>query len=387
MLNLFWNASPEEFKNGYIEEENYYICLLCGKKIEKGIVYPEGGILYEAGRYIRVHIEKEHQSVFECLIRLDKRLTGLTEHQKNILQLFYQGKSDEEVQKEMGIGSASTIRNHRFVLKEKERQAKVFLALMDLLKDKNKRLSGCLPPYKTAGTIDDRYSITQEESEKILKKYFPEGTDGPLTTFDMKEKNRLVVLRELAKKFEAKKFYKEKEVNEILKTAYDDFTTLRRYLIEYGFLGRKPDGSRYWLKGDPNGKEEGNMDRKKEMKQQYKDMKTEGGVYQIKNTKNQKVFVVATPNFKTINGKLGMLKWGSHKNRQLQEEWNQFGEDAFVFEVLEVLEEKEEGFFDKKDVLKKMEKKWLDKLQPFGERGYNQPKKREEDGNENRGDW
>ncbi|SFG12894.1 hypothetical protein SAMN05660649_00793 [Desulfotomaculum arcticum] len=374
-LDLIWNAAAEEIKNGYVEAEGYYICLLCGKKIEKGVIYPEEDMLYEAGRYMRVHIEKEHASVFDYLIQLDKRLTGLTEHQKKLLQLFYQGKSDSEVQKEMGIGSASTIRNHRFVLKEKERQAKVFLVLMELLKDKNSRSPGYLPPHITAKMIDDRYNITQEESEKILKKYFPAGTDGPLKTLDMKEKNKLVVLREIARRFEADKFYDEKEVNTILKTAYDDFVTLRRYLIEYGFMDRKPDGSRYWLKSKSNGVEVEDMDRRKELKQQYKEMKTEGGVYQIRNTKNQKVFVAATPNFKTINGRKTMLRAGGHKNRALQDEWNQFGADAFVFEVLEVLEEKEEGYFDKADELKKLEKKWLDQLQPFGERGYNQPKK------------
>jgi len=118
------------------------------------------------------------------------------------------------------------------------------------------------------------------------------------------------------------------------------------------------------------------MDRKKELKQQYKEMKTEGGVYQIRNIKNQKVFVVATPNLKTINGRQIELLRGGHKNRQLQEEYNQFGQEAFVFEVLEVLEEKEEGFFDKADELKKLHVKWIEKLQPFGERGYHQPNKK-----------
>jgi len=377
---LFWNASLEELKNGYAEEEDYYICLLCGKKIEKGIVYAGEGVLYEAGRYMRVHIEHVHESVFEHLIRLDKRLTGLTDHQSSLLQLFYQGKSDGEVQKKMGIGSASTIRNHRFALKEKERQAKVFLALMELLKDKNKRSPGYLPPHKTARMIDDRYNITQEESEQIIKKYFPEGTDRPLETLDMKEKSKLVVLREIARRFEAKKFYNEKEVNAILKTACGDFATLRRYLIEYGFLERKPDGSQYWLKEDSHGMGEEDMDRKKELKQQYKEMKTEGGIYQIRNTINQKVLVVATPNLKTMNGRqVGLRKWGNHKNKQLQEEYNQFGAEAFVFEVLEVLKEKEEGYFDKKEELKKLEAKWLEKLQPFGERGYNKLNKGKED--------
>ena len=100
-------------------------------------------------------------------------------------------------------------------------------------------------------------------------------------------------------------------------------------------------------------------------------MKTETGVYQIGNTKNQKVFVVSTPNLKTMNGKPMMLCVGGHKNKKLQEEWNKFGGEAFVFEVLEVLKEKEESYFDKTGELKKLEKKWLEKLQPYGERGYN----------------
>jgi hypothetical protein len=37
-------------------------------------------------------------------------------------------------------------------------------------------------------------------------------------------------------------------VNEILKNAYEDYATLRRYLIEYDFMDRKADGSQYRLK-------------------------------------------------------------------------------------------------------------------------------------------
>jgi DNA-binding CsgD family transcriptional regulator len=112
----------------------------CGKKTEKGIIYRNGETFYEAEKYIKVHIENDHGSVFEQLIGLDKKITGLSEHQSSLLKLFYQGKSDAEVQKEMGIGSGSTIRNHRFILKEKEKQAKVFLVLMELLREKIKKL-------------------------------------------------------------------------------------------------------------------------------------------------------------------------------------------------------------------------------------------------------
>lgn len=146
----FWNASFADLNSGYVQEKEHYICLLCGEKIEKGIVYPEEGVLYEAERYMRLHIDKVHQSVFDYLTQMDKKFTGLTEHQTSLIRLFYQGKNDGEVQKEMGIGSPSTIRNHRFALKEKERQSKVYLVMMELLKEKSNHEPSFLIPPKTA---------------------------------------------------------------------------------------------------------------------------------------------------------------------------------------------------------------------------------------------
>ena len=368
---LFWNSSQEELKQGYTENNDSFVCLLCGKKIEKGIIYREDDILYEAVKYIRIHIEKEHSSVFEYLLSMDKRLSGLTDHQKSLLGHFYQGKSDAEVQKELAIGSPSTIRNHRFALKEKERQAKVFLALMELLKEKDKNAPSFKGIHKNAKMADNRYNVTLEESAEIVKKFFPDGVNGHLETFAIKEKYKLVVISEIAKRFKQESVYNEKEVNEILKQVYEDFATIRRYLIEYGFLNRTPDGSCYRLKEKLDFEEKINMDRKKELKQQYKEMKTESGIYQIRNTVNNKVFVVSTPNFKTMTGRKMELLAGGHKNTALQEDWNIFGQDAFVFEKLEQLEDKEEGYFDINEELKQLLEKWLEKLQPYGERGYN----------------
>jgi len=368
---LFWNASLDDLKCGYVQEKDHYVCLLCGEKIEQGIIYPEDGILYEASKYMRIHIDKVHQSVFEYLTQLDKKVTGLTEHQTNLIRLFYQGKSDGEVQKEMGIGSASTIRNHRFSLREKERQSKVYLVMMELLKEKVKHEPTFLDPPKTAKMVDDRYKVTQRDSDKLLKTFFPEGIDGPLKTFSIKEKHKLVVLQEIVKRFQGEQTYTEKEVNQILKLVYPDFVTLRRYLIEYGFLDRKPDGSQYWLRNDSTNKEETTMDRKQELKQQYKETKIEAGVYQIRNIKNSKILIESTPNLKTINGKRFSLETGSHQNKRLQNELKEFGADSFVIEVLEILEIPEEGYFDAKDALKKLKAKWLDQLQPYEERGYN----------------
>lgn len=62
------------------------------------------------------------------------------------------------------------------------------------------------------------------------------------------EDESVSTLREITKLFQAAQSYTEKEVNQILKEVYDDHITLRRFLIEYGFLERKPDGSQYWKK-------------------------------------------------------------------------------------------------------------------------------------------
>ncbi|WP_050613507.1 DUF2087 domain-containing protein [Bacillus testis] len=242
---LFWKANFNELKQGYKEQGETYVCLLCGHKLQKGIIYPVDQVYYEAYRRMELHIKEKHGSVFEFLIGLDKKLTGLTDHQKNLLALFYQGKNDREIQKELEIGSSSTIRNHRFVLKEKERQAKLFLAMMELLKEKDEHAPAMLEIPKHATMIDDRYRVTEEENEKVLKKYFK---DGKLTSFSMKQKYKIIVLREMIKRFDENATYTEKEVNEILKTVFEDFVTLRRYLIEYGFLDRKSDGSSYWIK-------------------------------------------------------------------------------------------------------------------------------------------
>ena len=96
--------------------------------------------------------------------------------------------------------------------------------------------------------VDDRYKVTPKEHDTLLKKYFPDGLDGKLKTFTMKEKGKLVVLRHIATKFTCGLDYNEKQVNEILKTVYDDYVTIRRYLIEYGFMDRTADCARYWMK-------------------------------------------------------------------------------------------------------------------------------------------
>jgi len=117
------------------------------------------------------------------------------------------------------------------------------------------------------------------------------------------------------------------------------------------------------------------VNRRAELKQMYKEIKIIAGVYQIRNKVNGKVFVAGTPNLKTINGKRFELQLGTSYNKTLQQEWNEFGEDAFEFEILEQIEPKPCVFFDMKDAVNKREEHWIRKLEPFGDKGYNPPPK------------
>lgn len=248
LTEAFWNATHEELKLGYIRDGEHYVCLPCGHRTEVGIVYPWEGLYVDARKAMALHIGDAHGSVFDYLIGLDKKLTGLTDHQNALMRMFHQGKSDDEIRGELGIGSASTIRNHRFGLKEKERQAKLFLVLMALMKEKDQHAPAVVDVPKTARMVDDRYRITADEADRALAKYFPNGRKGKLAKFAIQEKHKVIVLGQLAKRFEPGRNYSEKEVNEILLSAYDDYAVLRRYLVEYGLMDRLPDGSQYWLK-------------------------------------------------------------------------------------------------------------------------------------------
>jgi hypothetical protein len=246
----FYSASSTELKQGFIFDsrtESYY-CLICGEQFEEGVVYPIEKRFFEAHKAVKVHISSIHNSILDYLLQLDKKATGLTDLQKQLIEAFASGKSDAETVKLTGGGSASTIRNHRFALKEKAKQAKLFLAIMELMDGGLPTGAKFIPVHRNAPQVDERYALTQDDYNALLSKYLPHGLEGPLTGLPRKEKRKAALLRHIATSFKKSRKYKEPEVNEILKRFMDeDYVTLRRYLVDYGFLSRESDGSVYWL--------------------------------------------------------------------------------------------------------------------------------------------
>lgn len=114
------------------------------------------------------------------------------------------------------------------------------------------------------------------------------------------------------------------------------------------------------------------MDRKKELKTLYKETPRPTGIYQIRNITNGKLFLGSSLNLDgSVNSNRFQLKMGSHRNIQLQQDWQTFGEEAFTFEVLEQLKPADIQSPECREKLSKLEEQWLLKLQPYGEKGYN----------------
>lgn len=240
----------DTLKKGYIfnSESSQYICLVCGAVFEIGEVFPFRNRFFDASKAVKLHLEQEHGKRFEELLNLESKYISLTENQKELFQMIHDGLSDKEIAEKLGI-TASTVRHQRFMFREKAKQAKMYLALYEMAtENKPSDKAKIMPMHGGAKMVDDRYITTKEESEKIIENSFESLSPLKLKVFSAKEKKKIVVLTKIAEQFVKGRIYPEKEVNQILKGIYEDFVTLRRYLIEYGFMERSKDCKEYWLK-------------------------------------------------------------------------------------------------------------------------------------------
>lgn len=99
------------------------------------------------------------------------------------------------------------------------------------------RLTSQSAPAATAGE-DATMALTQEEQQrqKVIRDFF-EGTR--LKEIPARRKKRVIVLQHLAGWFDPARQYPEREVNAILRQAHPDVATLRRELVDYGYLERE----------------------------------------------------------------------------------------------------------------------------------------------------
>jgi predicted transcriptional regulator len=223
--------------------------------------------------------------------------------------------------------------------------------------------------------------------KKVIKAFF-KGTQ--LKRLPTQHKKRLIILEEFARKFKAGRTYDEADVDAAIAEQYDDYCTIRRELVEEHYLDRS--GRRYWVARPVSGGKKGFraeqptdvmknrpiiMKTRSEVKREYKEAPKQAGVFKIENKVNGKVLLGSSLN---LHGPLNRyrfeLQTGMHHHKELQNDWNQYGPDNFLFEVVETVKRKDDPNFNIEDELTLLEQIWLEKLQPYGEKGYMAPGER-----------
>jgi len=80
------------------------------------------------------------------------------------------------------------------------------------------------------------------------------------------------------------------------------------------------------------------MSKNKKLKQQYKDTPRAMGVYRVYNQEDGLFLVSSGKDAQAkLNRHQAELKFGGHRNKALQNDWNRLGEGAFLFEIVELL--------------------------------------------------
>ena len=113
------------------------------------------------------------------------------------------------------------------------------------------------------------------------------------------------------------------------------------------------------------------MKTRKELKEEYKQMKYPMGVFQLRNLTNNKVFIGSSTDLKAAWPALKLqLDIGIHSNSELQNDWTTTGAANFVYEILEEIKESPDKKLNYEKEVKVLEEMLILELQPFGDKGY-----------------
>jgi hypothetical protein len=147
-------------------------------------------------------------------------------------------RTGKELADELGVG-APTVSHHVAKLQH----AKLLKATRDgqsrtyLFDPSAMRRLAAGPRQENPSTdeISTEADAEAAERRKVIRDFF----DGDkLKQIPAQRKKRVIVLQHLLGRFEPDRDYSEKEVNELLRVAHEDFATLRRELVDYGFMTR-----------------------------------------------------------------------------------------------------------------------------------------------------
>ncbi|HHT90361.1 MAG: GIY-YIG nuclease family protein [Bacillota bacterium] len=104
------------------------------------------------------------------------------------------------------------------------------------------------------------------------------------------------------------------------------------------------------------------MDRKKELKAEYRQIKPAMGVLAVRSRLSGKCYLEGAIDLKSaINRTLFQLKWGGHPNKELQRDWNDLGPENFEVEIVDELAYTEDQQ-DFRDDIAELQSIWQENL-------------------------
>ena len=113
------------------------------------------------------------------------------------------------------------------------------------------------------------------------------------------------------------------------------------------------------------------MKSRKDLKEEYKNLKFTMGVLRITNTRTGKIFLDWGVNLGALeNRHRFQLDLGSHPNHALQADWKALGPEAFRFDTAAQVEVRESEDRDWKAEVQALGQLVLEELEPFEPQGY-----------------
>jgi len=143
----------------------------------------------------------------------------------------------------LGAGSVREVANRALLTDDEVARALAHLVGIGLVKEGSAGLEvdlRVLAEAARASSTPRRRPVLEgatPEQEAVARNFVTE--DGRLRALPARDAKRRLVLGWVAHRFEPRREYTEKEVNGVLLGVYDDVASLRRYLVDEGFLGRE----------------------------------------------------------------------------------------------------------------------------------------------------
>ncbi|KRN21759.1 hypothetical protein FD14_GL000942 [Secundilactobacillus similis DSM 23365 = JCM 2765] len=190
------------------------------------------------------HLTHQHQGAVNALLQSTSKYNTLTATQRDLLTAFASGDKDKLIAEQLDL-SPSTVRHQKFTFREKAKRAKLYLAQYEAIFEDSSTSMLPIPPSITHP--DDRFKISETDYATLVQKYFDFSQPTPvLTQLPKGEKKLITLLYRISEELDFDRHYSTAEINSVLKPIYFDYGLLERYLVDYGFVARTPDGRDYW---------------------------------------------------------------------------------------------------------------------------------------------